>query len=98
MARSWESFCKHICFLIRGRDVVKLDYASLDKLSYQVVPDVDVLRPAVYSGPVGEVDRSLVIAGQAGLWLTTSQLFQHPLQPDRFLCRLADGNILGFGR
>ncbi len=43
MARSWESFCEHICFLIRGRDVVKLDYASLDKLSYQVVPDVDVL-------------------------------------------------------
>ncbi len=98
MARSWESFCEHICFLIHGRDVVKLDYASLDEFAYQVVPDVDVLRPDVYSGAAGEVDRSLVVAVQAGLWLTRSQLFQYPPQPDRFLCRLADGNILGFGR
>ena len=98
MARSWESFCEHVCFLIRGGAVVKLDYASLDELAYQVVPDVDVLRPAVYSRAVGEVDRSLVVAVQARLWLTRSQLFQHPPQPDRFLCRLADSNILGLGR
>jgi len=85
MARSWESFCEHICFLIHGRDVVKLDYPSLDEFAYQVVPDVDVLRPDVYSGAAGEVDRSLVVAVQAGLWLTRSQLFQYPPQPDRFL-------------
>ncbi|CAK5263378.1 unnamed protein product, partial [Mycena citricolor] len=91
--------CQRLCERVGdhriSRHMVKLDIASFDGFSYEVIADVDVLRPPIMNWIYCHKDSALVINTKRRGWQVISELSQQSADPGNLARSIAQSRVFG---
>jgi hypothetical protein len=99
MFAPWQGLGENICNLVVCRYILQLNCASLNPITNEVVPDLNVLRSVMKHWSLREFYATLIITVNDGRWhLQTKQTDQCLTKPNGVATGLIGRHILCLGR
>jgi hypothetical protein len=96
MSHSFEQLCEEIRRILDTGDVLHVDETTINAVTNEMYPNIDVLHPIVGVRIVHAYHRALVVAVEnAGLDLRETKFREKGSKPNHLSCAMRTRNVFG---